>query len=307
VKRRWVKVSLAAVAATALAAPLAGCGGGDEPPNGEAEEVASPEERTAAGETPIRSELVGIWLVDEIDFEGRLLVSFNRNGTFAIDDRGLLDTTPAAAGNYRLDGKLIMFESSGSDICTEGDTWAFEAGVPDEGRLTTVVREDAADECSLGVGTEWRWIRVSPSSPPGNELRGERGEDAVPPEDEETLAGIWLLEGSGVLLRIGEDRSYALDDAGRLGVQPLDVGSFRLDRQGALTFTSGRRSEACAEGDRWVWERVQITVAPAKRPDPDAGEGGLAVGGDWTLDADVAEDECGHAAGDDARWLRISW
>jgi hypothetical protein len=293
---------IALVAALALAA----CGGDDD--GEEPEAAAPPEERTAEGEPPTESELAGIWWLTDpgIDEGATLLVRFSPDGTFAIDDGGLLDTTPAAAGTYELDGEMINFESSGSEVCTEGDTWAFEAGVPSEGQLHTVVKEDADEECSLGVGAQWRLTRVSPSSPPGVEITGEPGEDAVPPEDAETLAGIWLLEGSGQLLRFGRDQSYATDDAGGLGADPADVGTVELDRDGTLTFTSGPRSRICSEGDRWVWEGVEIAVAPATRPDPEAGEGGLAVGGDWTLHGDVTEDACDHAIADDAQWLRIS-
>jgi hypothetical protein len=296
----WTLIALA----VGMALP-AGCGGddGEEP-----ETVVPPEERTAEGEAPTESELAGIWWMTEpgIDRAATLLVRFSPDGTFAIDDGGRLDTTPAAAGTYELDGEMINFESSGSELCTEGDTWALEAGVPAEGELHTVVREDADEECSLGVGTQWRLTRVSPSSPPGVEITGEPGEDAVPPQDAETLAGIWLLEGSGRLLRFGRDGSYATDDAGGLGTDPADIGTVELDRDGTLIFTSGRRSRGCSEGDRWVWEGVEIAVAPATRPDPEAGEGGLAVGGDWTLSADVTGDDCDHAIPDDARWLRIS-
>jgi hypothetical protein len=209
--------------------------------------------------------------------------------------------TPAAAGTYELDGRRISFESRGSTVCTEGDTWAFDASVSEEGRLHTIVTEDADEECSLGVGAQWSLVRVSPSSPPSVEIAGERGADPVPPEDVATLAGIWLLEGGGVLLRLGEDGAYAVDDAGGLGVDPADVGAFQVDRRGTVTFTSGPRSRDCSEGDRWIWEQVEVAVGPQREA-----EGGLAEGGDWTLRGVATEDVCNHAIADDAQWVRIS-
>lgn len=297
--------ALLALAAVLFALALVACGGddGEEP-----EALVPPEERTAEGEGPTAGELAGIWwLNDPEQFDGALLVRFSPDGTFAIDNEGFLDTKPVATGTYELEGKRISFESSGSRVCTEGDSWVFEAGLPEGGRLQTVVKEDADPECTLGVGTQWSLVRLSPSSPPTSEITGERGENPVPPDDAATLAGIWLLEETGVLLRLGEDGTYAIDDAGGLGVDPADVGTFELDRRGALTFTSGPRSRSCSTGDRWVWEQVEVAVGPQKRPDPEAGEGGLARGGDWTLSADVTEDACDHALAADAVWLRISW
>jgi hypothetical protein len=141
----------------ALVMVVAACGGDDDAEDAPAAEdppaVVPPEERTAEGEPPTASELVGTWSID--DTEPERLVRFSPDGSFAIDDRGMLDTTPAAAGNYELDGREIIFETSGSDICVDGDSWTFEAGVPEEGRLHFVVREDAAPPCNQGVGAQW--------------------------------------------------------------------------------------------------------------------------------------------------------
>lgn len=150
-------------------------------------------------------------------------------------------------------------------------------------------------------GTQWTFVRVSPSSPPGEELAGEPGEP-TPPEDASTLAGLWLREGSGQLLSLGADGTYAVDDAGELGVDAADTGTFELDRNGSLTLTSGPKSRACSQGDRWVWEGAEIEVGPTVE-DPT----GVAQGGDWTLVGDVTEDACGHGAAEDVRWLRISY
>jgi hypothetical protein len=292
-----------ALTLTALAvgmALLVGCGGDDD--GEEPEAVIPPEERTAEGEPPTASELAGIWWVNDPEvFGGVILARFSADGMFAIDWRGLLDTTPGAAGTYEVDDSAIAFASEGSDVCTEGDDWAWDAGIPEEGRLNVVWTEEPDEECYVGVGTQWALTRVSPSSPAGTELGGERGEDPVPPDDASTLAGIWLLEGTGQLLRLGEGRTYAIDDAGELGVDPADVGTFQLDRNGTLTFTSGPRSRDCSEGDRWVWEQVEVALGPPREV-----EGALAEGGDWTLRAEVTEDACDHAIADDAQWLRIS-
>jgi hypothetical protein len=73
------------------------------------------------------------------------------------------------------------------------------------------------------------------------------------------LHGVWLLEGNGILLRLGADGSYAIDDGGELITDPDDEGTFEVDGEsGTLTFTSGADSRTCAEDDVWVWTNAQL-------------------------------------------------
>jgi hypothetical protein len=297
---KWTLVALAA----AFALAMVGCGGGDE----DTEAVMSPDERTAEGAPATADDLAGIWLIEE-GIEDPLLFRFDPDGSFAADWVGRLAATPAAAGTYEVDEGTVTLANGKSDVCARGDSWAWDAGIPEEGRVDVIwtASEARDEECDPGVGTRYTFIRVSPRSAPGAELTGTRGAEGRPPEDAATLAGIWLLEGSGQLLHFGADGTYELDDVGALGVDPDDAGTFELDRRGSLTFTSGPSSRSCTKGDRWVWEGVEIAVGPARRPDPEAGEGGFARGGDWTLTADVAEDACDHSIGANAVWLRIGW
>jgi hypothetical protein len=216
---------------------------------------------TVRGLLPTPSLLAGIWLNDGGPSPGwsNLLVRFSPDGTVAFDDLGVLDTTPAVLGTYELDGRTITFSAGPrSAACTGGDTWTWEAGVPDDGRLHVVNIEDGTGNCSVGVGTEWTFTRVSPVSPATARITvPEPTGKAVPPPSEATLRGIWLLGGSGTLVRLGEDRTYALDDMGRLGISPSDVGTFQVDGR-TITFTSGAGSSRCAQGDLWVWKDVDL-------------------------------------------------
>lgn len=127
---------------------MAACGGGaageDPPPS------------SPVGERPATaSDLVGVW--------GRVAGThkalFNADGSFAIDQDGLIYATPAAEGTYELDEGTITFTSAGSDVCQEGDLWAWEASILDDGRLRTVVVDDGQGYCHIGIGTEWTWRR----------------------------------------------------------------------------------------------------------------------------------------------------
>jgi hypothetical protein len=292
--KRGLLVLLAAVA-VALSACRHEGGDGIEPAAPGSD--AAPDASGSAGDEPTTATLAGVWRIGESE----RLVWFGEDGGFAIDDRGRLDTQPAAAGTYTLDGATILFESRGSDLCVEGDTWAFTATLPDDGRLETEVVEDAEGACRLGVGARWTLVRVSPASPDTAAITADEpeGEPATP--DVSNLEGIWLLEGTGRLLRFGRDGTYALDARGRIADEPEDSGSFEVDDRGGITFTSGPASTACGAGDRWVWDDVRVEVGPTET---DAA--GLALPADWMLRGSIAGDDCGHAVDDGWTWIRLS-
>lgn len=237
------------------------------------------------GDAPTVESLAGIWLVDD---DEPLLGRFSTDGTFAFDNIGALDTDPAAAGTYEVDGRVIRFTNGQSRICSEGDRYAWRAGLTEAGRLHVFhedVMDDVADDCDL-VG-EQTWTRVSPSSPSGILIRAAgRSEEGAPPSTESALRGIWLLEGGGHLLRFSTDGTYALDDAGALGNDPDDVGTFAVDGQGGITLTSEADSRTCAAGDLWAWQNVRL-----------AGP---------TLHGVVTESACPKDVGVDLTWVRLS-
>lgn len=236
---------------------------------------------------PTVADLAGIWLVDDDNLP--FLVRFSTDGTYAFDKIGMLDTSPAAAGTYEVTGRTITFTNGQSQGCPAGDRWAWRAGLTEELRLHVVglSRADMVGADGCGWVGESIWTRVSPSSPASMQITAEApSPEGAPPSTESALRGIWLLEESGYLLRFGLDGTYAIDDEGRLGRDPDDVGTFKVDGRGGLTLTSGANSRTCALGDVWVWENVRLAGA--------------------TLRGVVAESACPNDVGADLTWLRLS-
>jgi hypothetical protein len=239
------------------------------------------------GLPPTAERLAGIWIVDD---DNPLLVRFSTDGTYAFDNIGSLDTSPAAAGTYEVAGRIIIFTNGRSRICPNGDRYGWRASLTEDGRLHVLhlergeVMDDIEEDCDLAG--ESTWTRVSPTSPAGTRISAKPSGEGTPPSIESALRGIWLLEGGGHLLRFGTDGTYALDDAGALGNDPDDVGTFEVDGRGGVTLTSGANSRTCAQGDMWVWQNVRL-----------AGP---------TLQGVVTDSACPNDVGIDLTWVRLS-
>lgn len=245
------------------------------------------EDRTLLGRRPAVSDLIGVWRSDGGQPWGQsLLLRFSPDGTFASDERGLLDTTPAAVGTYELnDGTITFTASIASQWCATNDTWAWEAALSEDGRLKVVVVDLASGECT-GYSTPTSWTRVSPSSPAGVDIKTiGPAEDAPPPVSATELDGIWLLEGTGQLLRLTWSGTYSIDNTGLLDTNPLDVGTFEIEGS-TMTFTSGALSRGCTEGDRMIWKDVRF-------------------GGGRSLEGTVSEEACTHSGGVTGTWIRV--
>jgi hypothetical protein len=290
-------VFLAIVAAVLLA----GCGGEQgTSPAPETDEAATGDDMAdempaVAGDEPEPAGLVGVWVLEGAH---RLLL-LAQDGRFAVDDRGVLDTDPAAGGTWALDGRTLRFANGAeSAICSDGAEWSLRAGRLEDGAIETVFAAGDDPQCPVGVGTRWQWIRISPQSPSGLEVGGETPDDEGVIPDAATLRGVWLLEGTSTVLRLGDDGTYVLDDDGRL-LEPADSGTFAADA-GVVSLTSGPDSRRCSPGDRLVWN-VRLLTGPSRED-----EAGLARRGDWVLRGEVEEDSCGHPVPRDGRWLLLS-
>jgi hypothetical protein len=255
--------------------------------------------RTAVtwGQPPTPSSLAGVWLNDAQPSTGgptyqlqwsTALLQLNPDGTYAFDPGGYLDTTPHSTGTYAVHERSVTFTiGGGSSECGLGDGWAVQAGTSPAGQLHTTITDDLSDPCGVGIGTEWTWSRVSPSSPAGAELTtGAAAPDIGITPALLQLRGIWLRQGSGHLLRFGEGGSYASDSSGRLATDPDDVGRFTVNEQGNVTFTSGAHSRGCTQGSRTVWTSVRLVIRS------------LQVAG--------GKDECGQHIATQSTWLRLS-
>ena len=244
------------------------------------------------GLAPTQDRLVGLWVsdpsLDHYPDEFIMLLQFNPDFTFAIDDTGRIGTQPVSKGPYDIDqgAGTVTFTSEGSRECTEGDMWAWEFAVMGEGRLHAVVVDDAIGICGMGLGREWKFTRVSPASPESAGITSDAPPDAGAPPRASVLRGVWVEEAGGRVLQFDESGTYAIDDAGRLGNSPDDAGAFRVGDNGTITFTSGSDSRTCDEGGQRVWKQARLS-----------GE---------TLRAVVARDECMDSVGTEMTWILLS-
>jgi hypothetical protein len=236
---------------------------------------------------PTVERLAGIWLIRP---DGDLLLGFGRDGRFAF----IPDGYAGGFGTYEVKGRTISFTYTGGRFCSGSFTW--EAGLPEDGRLRAVnIRSTSPCEPERQVGLETNWTRVSPRSAAADEITAvtsPREPRQLPLQSESSLLGVWLLEGRGVLLRVGWDGSYVIDDGGELVTDPDDEGTFEGDSaRGMLTFTSGADSRTCAEGDRWVWNTAELSSN--------------AELGVRRLRGVVIEDACGKDLGPSLAWFRL--
>lgn len=244
-------------------------------PGGVADRVPAVEELP-----PTVDRLAGIWLMEG----GSLMLRFGSDGTFAF----IPDGDVGGFGTYEVDGQTITFVYTGGRFCSGGFEW--NASLLGDGRLRAVnVSSSSPCEPERQVGLETTWTQVSPRSAAVEKITADVSSEVfrpLPPGSRSILHGIWLLEGSGILLRLGADGSYDIDDGGELVTDPDDVGTFEVDGESStLTFTSGADSRTCAEDDIWVWTSAEL------------GEGVLRVV--------VTEDGCGKDLGPDLVWVRL--
>ena len=242
------------------------------------------------GQPPTTGNLRGIW---QHATQPTRMIRFGPGETFAVDTHGSIDSSPALAGTYELDGRdIVVTVTRVGGPCDVGDTWTWRAGVPEDGRLQLVFTETGQGNCAIPIGTEWSFIRLSPESSAGADLRVDPvGKfaplPANPDEALEVLDGLWLLERGGHLLRLRPYGTYAIDDTGLLGADPYDAGAIEVAGT-TLTLVSGANSNRCAGGDRLVLRDVRIDEIGR------------------SLQGVIVIDDCSHAIGARPTWMRLS-
>lgn len=218
----------------------------------------------AEGSAPTVEELQGIWYEDrgEGEYPEPMMFWFAPDGTFTWG--GVLDTDSWTTANYEIAGHRITFTDVGGS-CGGGFTFSWDVGIVAEGRIEAVHQGSSHDDptvmggCYLPVGERYGLTRVSPTSPaaedlsPGYYVGGAITADVAPID----LEGMWLVEGTGHLLRIDFGGGYRLDDDGELASTPRDTGTIEAGR-GSLTFTSSAGANGCSEGDVMVWEKLRV-------------------------------------------------
>ena len=125
------------------------------------------------GPAPTPQELAGIWLaVDDLGSTS-LLVRFQADGEFVMDDRGGIVGVPSVTGSFEIDRHMMAFSVLGGSACP-ADTFAWKANLAGDGLLHVRHIEIASTpDCLIEAGTEWMLIRVSPNSPASDQLFAE--------------------------------------------------------------------------------------------------------------------------------------
>jgi hypothetical protein len=204
---------------------------------------------------PTVVDLNGIWLQVEDTSELGLLVRFRPDGRFAIDNGGQLHSDPAVLGTHRVDGDTITFTIGGGHACTPGDSWAWRASLPENGRLKIAHPEEAAGNCRVPTGTEWTLIRLLPRTyvEGSAAIRAitEAGSGEGRPTTVTELAGIWFSPETP-LVALNRDGTFVIDSNGDIDTDPAVRGTFEVDGD-TSTFTIGG-GHACVGGDTWTWQ-----------------------------------------------------
>src|SRR5262245_16087973 len=270
----------------------AACGGGEEAPPSETTRTTPEPAPTVQveGRPPTDVAIRGIW--QHVQQPTRM-IRFGPDQAFAVDTHGSIDSSPALVGSYELDGRdIVVTVTQVGGACDVGDSWTWRAGLPANGRLELVFTQTGRGACGIPIGTEWSFIRLSPRSSASADLAADpvgrfAPLPANPDEALEVLDGLWLLERSGILLRLRPYGTYAIDDAGSLGTDPYDAGEIEVSRS-TLTLVSVAGSNRCAPGDRLVLGDVLIDEAGR------------------SLRGRVTRDDCSHDVGDRPTWMRLS-
>ena len=182
-------------------------------------------------------DLLGIWSVDADWLNGGFpwLWTFNADGSGSGSPHA---DTAQNAWAYSLSGNSI-----GAQDRTGGCQYSWTVRQFDAGALDL----DVVDHCG-NTGPGIGLTRLSPASPAGQSLDMPPMTDATPLRDVADVGGVWLMQGSGMLLAIeaGDPAraTYRLDDKGALARDPIDQGTVTLDRRGALTLSSDSRKTA---------------------------------------------------------------
>jgi hypothetical protein len=188
-------------------------------------------------------DLLGIWAVDADWLNGGFpwLWTFNADGSGTSSPHA---DTAQDAWTYSLSGNALSAQDRLGGCHYSWTVREFDAGALDLG---------VVDHCgNTGPGIDL--TRLSPASPAGTSLDMPPMTDATPLRDVADVGGVWLMQGSGMLLAIEADHptraTYRLDDKGALARDPIDQGTVALDARGGLSLSSASRDAADSCTDR---------------------------------------------------------
>ena len=126
-------------------------------------------EPVAVSDAPVElstANVEGIWLREGTG----QLASFTSDGTYSVDDGGLLGVDPDDTGHYEIDGDAFVLSTDGTGSCAAGTTVTWTAAILDSVTFTEDdeldtqrLRMTASDnECVGWTSGKQTWLRVSP-------------------------------------------------------------------------------------------------------------------------------------------------
>jgi len=199
--------------------------------------------------------VAGIWVNDGSagGYWASVLVRFDDTGRFAIGNTGRVDGGAYQVGDYDVDGESIAFVADDARDCP-GREFAWRVELEASGIMQSEVVSGAG--CAR-VGTSVGWIRVSPASSAGAALvAGDRVVEPRTPTSALDLFGVWLKVGTGQVLQVRLDDTFALDDTGDLHASPTSAGSITVEAD-SLKFVTAASTD-CPDGTTWEWSEVTL-------------------------------------------------
>jgi hypothetical protein len=263
---------------------------------------------TVASSAATAGVLDGIWFkpaVPDVSNDIPIIYQFGPGDLFVLDGQAEL-TDPAFRGRYTFVDDVVTYADNeivdGPCSGTGGQT-RMAITIVDDGEIGTEILEEG--ECSGSVGDSWPTIRLSPASTAGAAITPPDGEFDDTLEFPSVLKGIWLREGTGEVVYLHYDGTYARSETGDVLANPDDRGTFVLvtpdaaeedDNELAKVVMTSDGTSKCAAGSTLTWDAVEWNQVP-----PAIGPPLGPIGAVHT----IADDACGMSSGNQT-WIHVS-
>jgi len=208
-------------------------------------------------------QLHGVWFEED----GSHLLSIGLDGSYALDDTGLLDTDPDDLGTVAInaDGSVRFVSVGASRACPPGDAWVWRSAViTGSGQLEV---SGATTACTAAREGSSSWRLAGARSPLDEPVPGPDKSDGRP-VTEADLVGFWVNESGPGLFRFAADGSFAGYLPETLDDEPIVAGTWEV-RGGRIRQIYGSSSSGCSPGDVLVMEAevVELDGTVALRTD----------------------------------------
>jgi hypothetical protein len=236
----------------------------------------------------------GIYLLD--NGTGRSVAAIRADGTerdFAGAQFLVSSPLPVPVSQWRVDGENFVFESRNEQGQPCRNTARIQ--VQPAGRVLFDTGTLVGPGCPGGSFPAFTATRLSPDSEAGRAISPSADQPVSPVTAPVQLEGIWLVEGSGIVVGVVEnhdDAQYVLDGGGKVDRTPEARGILRATADSRVILTS----PGC--GDT-VLDRANVRGA-LQQANPSGGAFGIS------LTATVTEDPCNRFGGRGVvTWIRV--